>query len=437
MLRARQKFGKYTIERKLGEGGFAVVYQARDNIEGIRVALKMPYAHLMNEEALKDFRHEVRVAARLEHPNILPLKYADFIDGRFVIVTALGEGTLDERLQKRLSVVTAMDFAAQMLAAVAFAHEHRIIHCDLKPDNFLIFPENRLRLTDFGIARVAQKTLQGSGAGTLGYIAPEQAMGRPSFRSDVFSLGVIFYRIFSGHLPEWPYRWPPPRFARLRSRVHPDLISLIRKAIEVDARKRFRDVRQMEQAFLRLHRPTAKRRRHSKTVHVAARARTRNGSPKWEALRRQEFQRLYGKQLETRSTCPSCAGPISEAMQNCPWCGKKRRRYHGTSRFPLQCPRCWRGMKLDWHYCPWCYGPGFEPSTQRQLSDRRYVARCENPRCDRQQLMRFMKYCPWCRHRVKRKWKIKGVGDKCGRCGWGTISTYWSFCPWCGTREPK
>ena len=324
MLRARQKFGKYTIERKLGEGGFAVVYQARDNIEGIRVALKMPYAHLMNEEALKDFRHEVRVAARLEHPNILPLKYADFIDGRFVIVTALGESTLDERLQRRLSSVTAMEFAAQMLAAVAFAHEHRIIHCDLKPDNFLIFPENRLRLTDFGIARVAQKTLQGSGAGTLGYIAPEQAMGRPSFRSDVFSLGVIFYRIFSGCLPEWPYRWPPPRFNRLRSRVPLELIALIRKAMEVDARKRFRDARQMEQVFLRVNRPCPKARRSSKTIRGNSLTRTRNGSRKWEDVRRHEFQRLFGRQLETRSTCPSCAGPISEAMQHCPWCGKKR-----------------------------------------------------------------------------------------------------------------
>ena len=178
MFKARQRFGKYIIERRLGEGGFAVVYQARDTIEGIRVALKVPYQHLVSGGTIETFRHEVRVAAQLEHPNILPLKYADFIEGRFVIVTALGQMTLDQRLQKRISVDTALNYTEQMLAAVAHAHEHRIIHCDIKPDNFLLFPGNRLKLTDFGIARFAQRTLRGSGAGTVGYIAPEQAMGQ-------------------------------------------------------------------------------------------------------------------------------------------------------------------------------------------------------------------------------------------------------------------
>ena len=118
--------------------------------------------------------------------------------------------SLDDRLQKRISLSTAVDYSAQILAAVAYAHEHRIIHCDIKPDNFLIFADGRVRLADFGIARVAQKTLRGWGEGTVGYIAPEQAMGKPSFRSDVFSTGLVLYRMFSGCLPEWPYRWPPP-----------------------------------------------------------------------------------------------------------------------------------------------------------------------------------------------------------------------------------
>ena len=173
MLKSKQKFGKYVIERKLGEGGFSIVYQARDTIEGVRVALKIPHAHLVTDEALADFRREVRVAAQLKHPNILPLKNADYIDDHFVIVTAMGQTTLDERLQKRLSVDTALHLTRQMLEAVAYAHDHRIIHCDLKPDNFLIFPNNVLKLTDFGIARVAHRTLQGSGAGTIGYMAPE------------------------------------------------------------------------------------------------------------------------------------------------------------------------------------------------------------------------------------------------------------------------
>src|SRR5918993_4176873 len=96
-LRAKQKLGKYTIERKLGEGGFATVYQARDEIEGIRVAVKLPHAHLLTGAAMEDFRREVRMVAQLEHPNILPLKTAQYINDHFVIVSALGQMTLEER----------------------------------------------------------------------------------------------------------------------------------------------------------------------------------------------------------------------------------------------------------------------------------------------------------------------------------------------------
>ena len=117
MLRARQRFGKYIIERRIAEGGFASVYQASDTIEGIRVALKIPHPHMMNEQTLASFRQEARLAAKLDHPNILPLKYADFIDDKFVIVTALSESTLEDRLQKRLAKQTAIDFSKQMLLA--------------------------------------------------------------------------------------------------------------------------------------------------------------------------------------------------------------------------------------------------------------------------------------------------------------------------------
>src|SRR5918993_1172434 len=96
-LRAKQKLGKYTIERKLGEGGFSTVYQARDEIEGIKVALKLPHTHLLTGAAMEDFRREVRMVAQLEHPNILPLKTAQYINDHFVIVSALGQMTLEER----------------------------------------------------------------------------------------------------------------------------------------------------------------------------------------------------------------------------------------------------------------------------------------------------------------------------------------------------
>jgi serine/threonine-protein kinase len=432
-LRTRQHFGKYVIERRIANGGYATVYQAKDTIEGVRVALKIPYAHLMKRESIADFRNEVRLAAMMDHPNILPLKYADFIDGQFVIVTLLADTTLQERLKRRMSVGTALDFSRQMLSSIAHAHERRIIHCDIKPENFLIFGENRIRLTDFGIARFAQRTLRGSGAGTVGYIAPEQAMGKPSFRSDVFSMGIVLYRMFSGSLPEWPYQWPLPGYERLRARLHPDFVSLIRKSIETDAQKRFHDARSMLEGFERICYPiqlpvTSK---NGSADHAPINGRT------IDERRRREFLRDFGKTLETVHSCTFCGGPTAEAMFACPWCGVERPKHRDETPFPAQCRRCYRGLKADWRYCPWCHGHAYEPVANRQYSDRRYSARCGNANCDRKLLMPFMRFCPWCNSRVRRPWTIVGSSDSCARCGWGVLKFYWSYCPWCTSRLKK
>jgi serine/threonine-protein kinase len=360
---------------------------------------------------------------------VSPLKYADYIDGTFVIVTALGLMTVDARLQRRISVDTTLIFAEQMLAAVAHAHDQGIIHCDIKPDNFLVFPENRVRLTDFGIARFAQHTLQGSGAGTVGYIAPEQAMGKPSFRSDVFSLGLVFYRMFTGYLPEWPFDWPPPGYLRLRKRIEPDLIDLIRKCLELNTRRRYRDAVEMQAAFHRIvHGPRRQKRKSGKTTSRGS------AGTQWQQVRRQEFRQQFGRLLQTHLRCEHCQGPVAEAMRNCPWCGKTHQVKDHKTRFPAQCPRCRRGIKLDWHYCAWCYGAGLDPQTNRKFNDRRYTHRCDNPRCDRKQLMPFMRYCPWCRRRVRKKWTIDDIKDRCHRCGWGVLPGFWKCCPWCAAK---
>ena len=249
MPRVRQTFGKYRIERRIAEGGFAVVYQAYDKIEGIRVALKIPLHNLRNRDVVDFFRKEVRLAASIRHPNILQLKNAEFIDDHFVLAYPLAEQSLADRLQRRLATTTALHFGSQMLDAVACAHRAKVIHCDIKPENLLVFPENQLLLSDFGIARLALRTVKGSGSGTVGYIAPEQAMGRPSFRSDVFSSGLLLFRLFSGLLPEWPFDWPPPGSDKLRNRVPKEMVELIRKAIDPNPAKRFRDCIHMARAY--------------------------------------------------------------------------------------------------------------------------------------------------------------------------------------------
>ena len=257
MLRARQKLGKYRIERRLSDGPLATVYQAFDTIHGLRVALKIPHRRMMDDYFLADFRKEARILAKLDHPNILSIQNACFIDGYFVISMPLGEETLGDRLQRRISTAKALDFTHQILSAVAHAHEDGIIHCDIKPDNFILFPDNVLRLTDFGFSKLARGRIDASGSGTVGYVAPEQAMGRPVLGSDVFSVGLVLYRMFAGTLPRWPYDWPAAGAPRLRQKLHPDMIALLRRAIEVKPTRRYRSGTQMLAAFERIRKPAA------------------------------------------------------------------------------------------------------------------------------------------------------------------------------------
>ncbi len=424
MLKARDKLGKYRITGRVGKGAFATVYSAYDTIEGVPVALKIPHTRLLTRETLDDFRREVRITASLDHPNILPMKNASYIGKRFVIVYPLGSGTLAARLKRRMTAKTAMHLAEQLLEAVAYAHERRIIHCDIKPENVILFPDDRVRLTDFGIAKVAfrSRKLVGGGTGTFGYLAPEQGIGRPSLRSDVFALGLVLYRMFAGFLPEWPYDWPPGGIDRLRRNMHLDFVNFLRRAIELDERARFVDAGGMLAAF---------RRMKPRALRTAARKRKRKsgGDSRWKTIRMREFRRRYGRTLEARHACGKCGGPVSETMFHCSWCGVARRKFRGTSRFPAHCRRCGRGIKRDWPFCAWCYGGTVQRPADRHYSDVRYTARCSTCKGD---LIPFMRYCPWCRTKVTKKWKLDDAKTKCSRCGWGVLPDYWVKCPWCG-----
>lgn len=249
-LKSRQILGKYRIKRLVGCGGFAQVYAAHDSIEGIDVALKIPLDHHVDAELMELFKQEVRLVAKLDHPNILPIKNADFIGDRFVVASRLGDESLESRLSRRISTEKCLSFFEQMIGAVACAHESNVVHCDIKPANFVLFGADTIMLTDFGIAKVSRLTVDGSGTGTVGHMAPEQAMGRPNKRSDVFSLGLIMYRMLAGCWPEYPFDWPPPGAIRLRQkRIHPDLIRFIQKATAFRPQARFADAIQMENRY--------------------------------------------------------------------------------------------------------------------------------------------------------------------------------------------
>ncbi len=251
-LRRRQKLGKYKIVRRLASGPYANVYVAQDTIEGVRVALKIPHATEVTPDMLEDFRKEVRITAKLAHPNILTIKNADFIGDRFVIASPLGAESLADRLKRRMALSRAFELSEQILSAVAYAHDRHVIHCDIKPENLILFPDDRICLTDFGISRVAHRTLSASGSGTVGYVAPEQALGQPRFESDVFSTAVVLYQMVTRERPTWPFRWPLPGYQTLRRNAPPAFIRYLQRCLEVDHRLRYRDGRQSQQAFLRI-----------------------------------------------------------------------------------------------------------------------------------------------------------------------------------------
>ena len=437
-LRRGVRLGKYRLEKRLGEGGFARVFRAYDQVEGIRVALKI-FEGRVDDERLEAFRQEVRVTAKLDHPNVLRLKDASVVSGKLLVAYALGRESLGDRLRRRLSTKLALGYASQLLAGLAHAHERRVLHGDVKPDNLILFDrhgEERLCLADFGLARYAYRTLRGSGSGTVGYIAPEQAMGSPSLRSDVFSAALVIYRMLSGHLPKWPFTQPLAGLSHVRERGGEELAMLLSRCLELDTRKRPRDAGALLAAFDKAVRGRSPGRSRRATARAASkRAESKSAKRDWRRLRFKQFVLRFGRDLELRSECGHCGGPLAESMEGCPWCGTGLRHDPEATRYPIVCPSCSRGLKLDWEYCPWCREGPFEVSGRR-YSDRHYVGRCAGDSCD-QQLMRFMKCCPRCRRSVDRKWNLPGERSRCGRCGGGVARDYWDYCPWCVRELPR
>jgi serine/threonine-protein kinase len=421
--RARQLVGKYRIVRRLASGPLADVYEALDTVQQLRVALKMPHAATGNLDDVADFVSEARIASKFDHPNILPVYNAAFVGVQFVIAMPLGIESLGDRLERRMANALAMDFAMQALRALAHAHEHQVIHCDIKPENFILFPQQQLKLADFGFAKVSARTIKGSGSGTIDYIAPEQALGKPRLASDVFSMGLVLYRLFAGVLPEYPFDWPPPAHERLVTRTNAAFAEVLRKAIEPDPRRRFRDAGLMLAAAMRTT-SGARRQRPAPRAGVA---------PTWHRSSWAAFRRDYARHLDLRASCRHCEGPVAMEMHACPWCGTENPAAGEARGMPAHCPRCERGVKLDWNYCAWCHGAGFEPETTRRYSDKRYTSRCANSRC-RKPLMPHMRYCPWCRSKVRRRWALAPGDPSCKTCGQAVAAGYWRFCAWC--REP-
>jgi serine/threonine protein kinase len=202
-------FGRYEILDKLGEGAMGVVYRARDQSLGRVVALKMLSAELSGEEELlQRFQREAEAVGRLSHPNIVTVYDVGDAEGQLYMAMELLEGDDLRSIIERRAPIPLPDrvrILQKICEGVAYAHSRGVVHRDIKPANILVTLDGRVKLLDFGLARVATRstiTRQGVILGTPDYMAPEQAMGKVTDRrSDAFSAGAVFYEFLTGTKP--------------------------------------------------------------------------------------------------------------------------------------------------------------------------------------------------------------------------------------------
>src|SRR5438105_785618 len=269
MLPVGTKLGPYEIAVPVGAGGMGEVYRARDTRLGRDVAVKvLPSSYSNDKERLQRFEQEACAASALNHPNILIVHDIGTHDGSPYIVSELLEG---ETMRQRMRGTTfaqrrAIDYASQVAHGLAAAHEKGIVHRDLKPDNIFITKDGRVKILDFGIAKLTQAdatrsqtdiptrrvdTGPGVVMGTVGYMSPEQVRGQAvDHRSDIFSFGAILYEMLSGNRAfhgdsaadtmSAILKEDPPDLSVTNQSVPPALERIIRHCLEKNPEQRFR-----------------------------------------------------------------------------------------------------------------------------------------------------------------------------------------------------
>ena len=254
---------RFRLEEKIGSGGMSTVYRAFDETLERWVAIKVLHADMSQDEAqLERFRREARAAARLSHPHVVTVIDAGEDDGRPFIVFEYVEGeTLKDRIRRhgRLPVAEAIAYAIEIGRGLMAAHAERIVHRDVKPQNVLIDPEGRAKVTDFGIARSLELdglTAAGRVLGTTDYVAPEQAIGEGATeQSDLYSLGICLWEMLVGDVPfkgenqvavaMQHVRDPLPDVTRFRPEVSAIVASVVDRATRKELKNRYLSVEEM------------------------------------------------------------------------------------------------------------------------------------------------------------------------------------------------
>ncbi len=205
-----QKLGRYQIIERLGEGGMATVYKGFDSTLHRNVAIKVIKSEMIGDASFrKRFEREARALAQLSHPHIVHINdYGEQGGSAYLVMDYLAGGTLKQKMGRPMPYQEAARLLVPVCQALGFAHQHKIVHRDVKPANILLTESGIPMLSDFGIAKMFEAssetielTSSGMGVGTPAYMAPEQAGGKFDHRADIYSLGVVFYELVTGRRP--------------------------------------------------------------------------------------------------------------------------------------------------------------------------------------------------------------------------------------------
>ena len=258
---------KYKIVKKIGAGGFAEVYLGEHTSLGREVAIKiLLHSFAGEDDMIERFRREAKAAAKLSHPNIIDIYDVGDADGIYYIVMKYINGeTLAKktRREKRIAPPEAIQIIKQLASALAYAHEKNIIHRDLKPANVMLDEYGKPILMDFGIARAqfeGNLTKTGTLMGTPHYLPPEQPLGKPvDGRSDIYSLGILFYEMLSGRPPFLDensvtlifkhINEPPTPLIEKVPELVPELCDIVHKMIEKLPENRYQNALEVEEVL--------------------------------------------------------------------------------------------------------------------------------------------------------------------------------------------
>ena len=305
-----QKVGKYQIIRSLGSGGFGVVFLAKDTWLNIEVAIKVP--HKQSLELFKLLK-EPRLQAALNHPNIVRMIAAEKEKKIFFMVMEYIKGeTLENILdrEKILDLIKSIEYITQIASAVDHAHANKIVHRDLRPSNIIISDTGELKITDFGTSAWLNTVPYASTRiGSPPYMAPEQFLGKATFRSDIYSIGCIFYELLLGRPPILdpdPFkilemakegRITPPRIKN--SRIPKEIDMIIMKCLSTNLEERYQKASEIIRDLAKFKGKDAKK---SEIDDI--------------------WGRIRARESKTNLQCWNCRRPLHPKSKRCPHCGE-------------------------------------------------------------------------------------------------------------------